>query len=75
MDNLKKEYIEKDFYISIKKEKGRINTSQEYMFSEPLDLLVAIASMTEKLISKKILKEKDIIEAVQMGAKKANERF
>lgn len=75
MDNLKKEYMEKDFYISIKKEKGRINTSQEYMFSEPLDLLVAIASMTEKLISKKILKEKDIIEAVQMGAKKANERF
>lgn len=75
MDNLKKEYIEKDFYISIKKEKGRINTSQEYMFSEPLDLLVAIASMTERLISKKILKEKDIIEAVEMGAKKANERF
>ena len=75
MNNLKKEYIEKDFYISIKKEKGRINTSQEYMFSEPLDLLVAIASMTERLISKKILKEKDIIEAVEMGAKKANERF
>lgn len=67
--------MEKDFYISIKKEKGRINTSQEYMFSEPLDLLVAIASMTERLISKKILKEKDIIEAVEMGAKKANERF
>lgn len=75
MNNLKKEYMEKDFYISIKKEKGRINTSQEYMFSEPLDLLVAIASMTERLISKKILKEKDIIEAVEMGAKKANERF
>lgn len=75
MNSLKKEYIEKDFYISIKKEKGRINTSQEYMFSEPLDLLVAIASMTERLISKKILKEKDIIEAVEMGAKKANERF
>ena len=75
MNNLKKEYMEKNFYISIKKEKGRINTSQEYMFSEPLDLLVAIASMTERLISKKILKEKDIIEAVEMGAKKANERF
>lgn len=68
-----KEYMNCEFRIEIKKEKGKLNSLQTYEFSNFLELLTGIASMTEQLIKKQILTEEDIKEAVEMGVKKANE--
>ena len=46
-----------------------------YKFSQSFELLVCIASMTERLIKQGIATEKDIKDAVEMGARKANARF
>lgn len=66
------EYKNCKFRIEIKKDKGKLNTIQTYEYSTVLELLTGIASMTEQLISKKIIKENEIKFAVEMGAKKAN---
>lgn len=44
---------------------------QTYEFSNPLELLTGIASMTEQLISKGIADENEIKMAVEMGVKKS----
>lgn len=66
------EYMNCEFRIEIKKEKGKLNSLQTYEFSNYLDLLVGIASMTEQLILKRILDDNLIKEAVELGVKKAN---
>lgn len=68
MENEKLNYINSEFGLSIIKKKGKMNTVQMYKFKENFEILICIATMTEQLI-----KEEDIIEAVEMGAKKANE--
>lgn len=66
------EYMNCEFRIEIRKEKGKLNSLQTYEFSNPLDLLVGIASMTEQLILKRILDDNLIKEAVELGVRKAN---
>ena len=69
------DYIDTEFGLSIIKKKGKTNTLQMYKFSQSFELLVCIASMTERLIKQGIATEKDIKDAVEMGARKANARF
>ena len=71
MNSAEKDYLNREFRIEIKKEKGKLNTLQTYEFREVYELLVGIASMTEQLISRKIIREDEIKEAVEMGVKKA----
>ena len=73
MKNKIEEYKECEFRIEIKKERGRLNSLQTYEFRETYELLVGITSMTEQLIKRGVATEKDIREAVEMGAKGANE--
>lgn len=72
MEN-EEEYKNREFRIEIRKDKGKMNTLQTYEFSEYFELLVGIATMTEQLIKKQILTEEELKEAVEMGAKRANE--
>lgn len=69
------EYKNCESRIEIKKDKGRLNTIQTYEYRTVLELLTGIASMTEQLVSKKIIKENEIRLAVEMGLKKANENL
>ena len=75
MNKLQKEYLDSEFKIEIRKSKGRLGSMQIYEFSHEAELLVAIASMTKQLISKKILDSEMIKEAVEMGVKQANGKF
>lgn len=72
MNKLQKEYLDSEFKIEIRKSKGRLGSMQIYEFKHTTELLIAIASMTEQLISKKILDSKMIEEAVALGVKQAN---
>ena len=71
MKNNIKEYIDCEFRIEIKKKKGELNTIQIYGYSNPIELLTGIASMTEQLISKNVIDENQIKTAIEMGVKKA----
>lgn len=75
MKNKIEEYKKCEFRIEIKKERGKLNSLQTYEFSNPLELLTGIASMTEQLISKGIADENEIKMAVEMGGKKARWKF
>ena len=71
MKNSIKEYIDCEFRIEIKKKKGDLNTIQIYGYSNPIELLTGIASMTEQLISKNVNDENQIKTAIEMGARRA----
>ena len=71
MEN-KLEFIDAEFGLSIIKKKGKIATVQMYKYNKPFEILVCIASMTEQLMKQGVATEEDIIEAVEMGAKRAN---
>lgn len=71
MKNSIKEYIDCEFRIEIKKRKGKLNTIQIYEYSNPIELLTGIASMTEQLISKNVIDENQIKTAIEMGARRA----
>ena len=73
MENEKLNYINSEFGLSIIKKKGKMNTVQMYKFKEDFEILVCIATMTEQLIKEDVVTEEDIKEAVEMGAKRANE--
>ena len=75
MKNKIEEYRECEFRIEIKKERGKLNSLQTYEFSNPLELLTGIASMTEQLISKGIADENEIKMAVEKKKKKARWKF
>ena len=47
------------------------NTIQIYEYSNPIELLTGIASMTEQLISKNVIDENQIKTAIEMGARRA----
>lgn len=74
MKNKIEEYRDCEFRIEIKKERGKLNSLQTYEFSNPLELLTGIASMTEQLISKGITNEDEIKMAVEMGVSNANKK-
>lgn len=71
MKNSIKEYIDCKFRIEIKKKKGELNTIQIYGYSNPIELLTGIASMTEQLISKNVIDENQIKTAIEMGVRRA----
>ena len=71
MKNNIKEYIDREFRIEIKKKKGKLNTIQIYEYSNPIELLTGIASMTEQLISKNVIDENQIKTAIERGARRA----
>lgn len=71
MKNNIKEYIDCEFRIEIKKKKGELNTIQIYGYSNPIELLTGIVSMTEQLISKNVIDENQIKTAIEMGARRA----
>lgn len=71
MKNKIEEYRDCEFRIEIKKERGRLNSLQTYEFSNPLELLTGIASMTEQLIRKGIADENEIKMAVEMGVRRS----
>ena len=75
MENKFLEYIDTEFGLSVIKKKGKESTVQMYKFNQSFEILVCIASMTEQLIKQGIATEKDIKEAVEMGARKVNARF
>ena len=75
MENKFLEYIDTEFGLSVIKKKGKESTVQMYKFNKSFEILVCIASMTERLIRQGIATEKDIKDAVEMGARKANARF
>ena len=66
----RKEYINSEYSIVITKKKGEPNSIQRYIFTDKIELLVGIASMTEQLILKGVLTKADIQQAVRMGAEK-----
>ena len=72
MKNENLDFIDAEFGLSIIKKKGKTNTVQIYKFSQSFEVLVCIASMTEQLIKQGIATEKDIKEAVEMGARRTN---
>ena len=65
----RKAYINSEYSIVITK-KGEPNSIQRYIFTDKIELLVGIASMTEQLILKGVLTKADIQQAVRMGAEK-----
>lgn len=66
-------YIDAEFGLTIVKKKGKSNTMQMYRFNKRFEILVCIASMTQQLIEEGVATEKDIKQAVEMGASRANE--
>ena len=56
--------------MEVTKKKGEPNSIQRYIFTDKIELLVGIASMTEQLILKGVLTKADIQQAVRMGAEK-----
>ena len=48
----RKAYINSEYSIVITKKKGEPNSIQRYIFTDKIELLVGIASMTEQLILK-----------------------
>ena len=71
MENSIKEYIDCEFRIEIKKKRGKLNSIQIYEYSNPIELLTGIASMTEQLISKNVIDENQIKTAIERGARRA----
>lgn len=63
----RKAYIDSEYAIIITKKKGKQNSTQQYIFTDKIELLTGIASMTEQLILKGVLTKADILEA-RMGA-------
>lgn len=64
----RKAYINSEYAIVITKKKGEPNSTQRYIYTDKIELLTGIASMTEQLILKGVLTKADILEAVRMGA-------
>jgi len=68
-----REYIDSEYAIITKKQ-GELNSIQRYIYTNKIELLTGIASMTEQLILKGVLTKAEILEAVRIGATKGEDK-
>lgn len=69
-----REYIDSEYAIIITKKQGELNSIQRYIYTNKIELLTGIASMTEQLILKGVLTKAEILEAVRIGATKGEDK-